>query len=87
MLNLIRQRNASKFAIFLYYENPHGLFRFSFHLLMLLNFSPNECPGIQIGKKLSSINEMKNEKNYLHGMGSRIPKVCQILKHFSGALS
>ena len=38
---LMPQRNASKFAIFLQYENPHSFFNFSFYA----TFPPNECPG------------------------------------------
>ena len=44
MLDEIVQRNASKFAIFLEYENPSIVF-FVLHF-MLLYFSPNGCPGL-----------------------------------------
>ena len=43
MLDEMFQRNASKFAIFLEYENPHSFFMFHF---MLHYFPPNECPGL-----------------------------------------
>ena len=33
MLNIMLKRNASKFAIFLEYENPHRFFVFNFVLL------------------------------------------------------
>ena len=41
MLDEMFQRNVSKFAIFLEYENPHSFFHFSFCATL---FSPNaEC--------------------------------------------
>ena len=43
ILNVMLKRNASKFAIFLEYENPCSFFIFHF---VLLYFSPNECPGL-----------------------------------------
>ena len=52
MLDEMFQRNASKFAIFLEYENPRNFFRFSFHFISFhfiscyFIFSPNECPSL-----------------------------------------
>ena len=37
ILNLMPQRNASKFAIILEYENPHSFFRFSFHATLFFS--------------------------------------------------
>ena len=42
MLDEKLQGNASKFAIFLEYENPFFLFFISCNFI----FSPNECPGL-----------------------------------------
>ena len=41
MLDEMFQRNASKFAILLEYENPCSFFRFSFRATLF--FPPNEC--------------------------------------------
>ena len=46
MLDEMFQQNASKFAIFLEYENLRSYFRFSFRATLF--FSPNECPGPMI---------------------------------------
>ena len=50
MLDEMFQQNASKFAIFLEYENPHSFFRFSFHA-MYFYFFPNDELVAQNEKK------------------------------------
>ena len=42
MLDEMTSQNASKFAIFLEYENPHSFFFISCNFI----FPPNECPGL-----------------------------------------
>ena len=92
-LNLMPQRNASKFAMFYVYENPHSFFRFSFCATLyfyLMSALVYVCPALcrhrpehSLGKNIK-LHEMKNEKNY---MGFLITKIWQILRHFSKALS
>ena len=66
MLDEMFQQNASKFAIFLEYENPRSFFHFPFRATLF--FSPNECPGLSqhspghsLGEKIK-LHEMKNIK-------------------------
>ena len=44
MLDEMTYRNASKFAIFLEYENPYSFFLF--FISCYFTFLPNECPGL-----------------------------------------
>ena len=44
LLKFLTPQNASKFAIFLWKENPKLLFLF--YILCYYIFSPNECPGL-----------------------------------------
>ena len=86
MLDEMTWRNASKFAIFLEYENPKLLF--PFFILCNLIFLPNECPGLyqhgpghSLGEKNKvARNEKQNKKKHL---GFHIQKIWQILKRFA----
>ena len=80
MLDEMLQRNASKFAIFLEYENPSGFFRFSFRTTLFFTLII-ALVYVDIGFIRKKIKIARNEKrkNYV---GFRIPKIWQILKHF-----
>ena len=64
------QQNASKFAIFLEYENLCGFFRFSFRATIF--FFPTECaglcrhrPGHSLGEKIKK-HDMKKKRMSFH---------------------
>ena len=75
MLNLMFQRNASKFAILLGYENLHVFFRFSFHATY------RHRPGHLLGKKKYIARNEKRRK--LHWF-LYSESMWQILKCFAG---
>ena len=67
MLNLMLQRNASKFAIFLEKINVVFLFFISCYFI----FPPNECPGLCRHREKNNV--AKNEKQKkLHGFSFSI---------------
>ena len=67
------QRNATKFAIFLEYVNLRRFF--VFHFVQLYCFFSGLCRVVR------AFIRGKNKADF------HIPKICQILKHFAGALS
>ena len=85
MLDEMTLWNASKFAIFLEYENPVFVFHFVFLYFSLMNalvYVDNLTRVFIRGK--NKVCSTKWKKNY---MGFFMIKIWQILKHLSRALS
>ena len=73
MLDEMFQWNALKFAILLEYKNPHSLFVFQIYYVDIEQ-------GALIRRENKVAGNEKRKKNYV---GYCIPKIWQILKHFT----